>query len=152
MNFNGKFWHKPGHLGMTRAELKEALAGGAAIPETSSDDAGKILVIDDEGKIVVQKVFTVELTESGGVYSTTATPNEVTEHYQKGEKINVSVAGLDYYDFPFYIQPDGIFVPAPVLLVNTSVYPGGVIMFDILATPNRDNPYVITVHLIAFAT
>ena len=30
MNFNGKFWHKPGHLGMTRAELLEKLnnAGG----------------------------------------------------------------------------------------------------------------------------
>jgi hypothetical protein len=28
MNFNGKYWHKPGHLGMTTAQLKEALAGG----------------------------------------------------------------------------------------------------------------------------
>ena len=28
MLFNGKYYNKPGHLGMTRAELKEALAGG----------------------------------------------------------------------------------------------------------------------------
>lgn len=27
MLFNGKYYNKPGHLGMTRAELKEALAG-----------------------------------------------------------------------------------------------------------------------------
>lgn len=28
MLFNGKYYNKPGHLGMTRAELKEALQGG----------------------------------------------------------------------------------------------------------------------------
>lgn len=28
MNFNGKYWHKPGHLGMTTAQVKEALQGG----------------------------------------------------------------------------------------------------------------------------
>ena len=28
MNFNGKFWHKPGHLGMTTAQVKEALESG----------------------------------------------------------------------------------------------------------------------------
>lgn len=28
MNFNGKYWHKAGHLGMTTAQVKEALAGG----------------------------------------------------------------------------------------------------------------------------
>ena len=28
MLFNGKYYNKPGHLGMTRTELKEALQGG----------------------------------------------------------------------------------------------------------------------------
>lgn len=28
MLFNGKYYNKPGHLGMTRQQLKEALAGG----------------------------------------------------------------------------------------------------------------------------
>ena len=28
MNFNGRFYNKPGHLGMTRQQLKDALAGG----------------------------------------------------------------------------------------------------------------------------
>lgn len=31
MNFNGKFWHKPGHLGMTTAQVKEALAGAGKL-------------------------------------------------------------------------------------------------------------------------
>ena len=31
MNFNGKFWHKPGHLGMTTAQVREALASGVPL-------------------------------------------------------------------------------------------------------------------------
>ena len=38
MNFNGKFWHKPGHLGMTTAQVKEALAGGGgSLPEVGAN-------------------------------------------------------------------------------------------------------------------
>lgn len=36
MLFNGKYYNKPGHLGMTRDELKEALAGGGADYEVVS--------------------------------------------------------------------------------------------------------------------
>ena len=31
MLFNGKYYNKPGHLGMTTEELKEALAGGGSL-------------------------------------------------------------------------------------------------------------------------
>lgn len=37
MLFNGKYYNKPGHLGMTRQQLKDALAGGGGgggIPDT----------------------------------------------------------------------------------------------------------------------
>lgn len=34
MLFNGKYYNKPGHLGMTRAELLEALQGGGGGIET----------------------------------------------------------------------------------------------------------------------
>lgn len=47
MNFNGKFWHKPGHLGMTTAQLKEALAGAGKIPEIEAGDAGKAIVVNE---------------------------------------------------------------------------------------------------------
>lgn len=46
MNFNGKFWNKPGHLGMTRQQLKEALE---ALPIPEAGDAGKAVVVNEDG-------------------------------------------------------------------------------------------------------
>lgn len=38
MLFNGKYYNKPGHLGMTRTELKEALqGGGGSLPEVGAN-------------------------------------------------------------------------------------------------------------------
>lgn len=56
MLFNGKYYNKPGHLGMTRAELKEALD---ALPTPEAGDAGKAVVVnaDADG---------YELSEAGG--------------------------------------------------------------------------------------
>ena len=47
MNFNGKYWHKAGHLGMTTAQVKEALAGAGKIPEIEAGDAGKAIVVNE---------------------------------------------------------------------------------------------------------
>ena len=46
MLFNGKFWNKPGHLGMTRQQLKEALE---ALPAPEAGDAGKPVVVNEDG-------------------------------------------------------------------------------------------------------
>lgn len=43
MNFNGRFYNKPGHLGMTRAELKEALQGGGG--GYDPDEVSKLTVV-----------------------------------------------------------------------------------------------------------
>lgn len=43
MNFNGKYWHKPGHLGMTTDEVKAALK---ALPTPEAGDAGKAVVVN----------------------------------------------------------------------------------------------------------
>lgn len=43
MNFNGKFWHKPGHLGMTTDEVKKALK---ALPTPEAGDAGKAVLVN----------------------------------------------------------------------------------------------------------
>lgn len=46
MLFNGKYYNKPGHLGMTREELKEALE---ALPTPEAGDAGKPVVVNEDG-------------------------------------------------------------------------------------------------------
>lgn len=46
MLFNGKFWNKPGHLGMTRQQLKEALK---ALPAPEAGDAGKPVIVNEDG-------------------------------------------------------------------------------------------------------
>ena len=56
MNFNGKFWHKPGHLGMTTDEVKKALQ---ALPTPEAGDAGKPVIVNEDGDGYV-------LGESGG--------------------------------------------------------------------------------------
>lgn len=43
MNFNGRFWNKPGHLGMTRQQLKDALQ---ALPTPEAGDAGKAVLVN----------------------------------------------------------------------------------------------------------
>lgn len=43
MNINGKFWHKPGHLGMTTDEVKKALK---ALPTPEAGDAGKAVLVN----------------------------------------------------------------------------------------------------------
>lgn len=43
MNFNGKFWHKPGHLGMSTDEVKKALK---ALPTPEAGDAGKAVLVN----------------------------------------------------------------------------------------------------------
>ena len=43
MLFNGKYYNKPGHLGMTRAELKKAVK---ALPTPEAGDAGKAVVVN----------------------------------------------------------------------------------------------------------
>lgn len=66
MLFNGKFYNKPGHLGMTRQQLKEALAGGGGVPvkvihidlneDTIAEDYDTVLSYFtdyDEGKCIV---------------------------------------------------------------------------------------------------
>ena len=56
MLFNGKYYNKPGHLGMTRQQLKDALK---ALPTPEAGDAGKAVVVnaDADG---------YELGEAGG--------------------------------------------------------------------------------------
>ena len=44
MNFNGKFWHKPGHLGITTTEVKKALQ---ALPTPEAGDAGKVVIVNE---------------------------------------------------------------------------------------------------------
>lgn len=46
MLFNGKYYNKPGHLGMTRDELKKALR---ALPKPEVGDAGKPVVVNEDG-------------------------------------------------------------------------------------------------------
>ena len=46
MLFNGKYYNKPGHLGMTRQELKEALAGGGVFVVNFADDGEGSWVCD----------------------------------------------------------------------------------------------------------
>lgn len=43
MLFNGKYYNKPGHLGMTRQQLKDALD---ALPTPEAGDAGKAVVVN----------------------------------------------------------------------------------------------------------
>lgn len=45
MNFNGKFWHKPGHLGMTTAQVKEALQGGGGGGGYDPNEPGKLMIV-----------------------------------------------------------------------------------------------------------
>ena len=45
MNFNGKYWHKPGHLGMTTDEVKKALK---ALPTPEAGDAGKAVLVNED--------------------------------------------------------------------------------------------------------
>lgn len=56
MNFNGKFWHKPGHLGMTTAQVKEALAGGGG-------DVFAVIFTYDTDHYVSNKTW-AEITEA----------------------------------------------------------------------------------------
>jgi hypothetical protein len=56
MNFNGRFWNKPGHLGMTTDEVKKALQ---ALPTPEAGDAGKAVVVNADGD-------GYELGEAGG--------------------------------------------------------------------------------------
>lgn len=44
MLFNGKYYNKPGHLGMTRAELKEALQGGGG-GGYDPDEPNKLMIV-----------------------------------------------------------------------------------------------------------
>lgn len=46
MLFNGKYYNKPGHLGMTTEELKAALE---ALPTPEAGDAGKPVVVNENG-------------------------------------------------------------------------------------------------------
>lgn len=50
MLFNGKYYNKPGHLGMTRAELKEALQGGGG--SDFSSIRGKFIDIIVTGGVI----------------------------------------------------------------------------------------------------
>ena len=146
------FFSKKGHLGKTTDEVKEAINAAANLPVASSEDVGKNLVIDDKGKIVVQNEFIFEITESGGVYTTTVTPNELSEHYQKGEKIIGSVSGVNFYDFTFFVRPDGTLVPAPIIMRDSAIYPNGVLLINYSVTVDHDDPYIIHIYLIPFAT
>lgn len=56
MNFNGKYWHKPGHLGMTTDEVKKALQ---TLPTPEAGDAGKAVVVNEDAD-------GYELGEAGG--------------------------------------------------------------------------------------
>lgn len=47
MLFNGKYYNKPGHLGMTTEEVKAALAGAGKIPAIEAGDAGKAIVVNE---------------------------------------------------------------------------------------------------------
>lgn len=84
MLFNGKFWNKPGHLGMTRAELKDALQ---ALPKPEAGDAGKAVLVnaDADG---------YELGEAGGG-TPTAHKVRITISSRNGQVTQVKVDSAD---------------------------------------------------------
>ena len=84
MLFNGKYYNKPGHLGMTTEELKAALE---ALPTPEAGDAGKPVVVNEDGDGYVlgetgggEKLYQHKIRSSGVnspivyIYNTDATP------------------------------------------------------------------------------
>ena len=49
------FWSKKRKIKATGGELEAALGKAAKLPETKPEDAGKVLVIDAEGNIIVKE-------------------------------------------------------------------------------------------------
>ena len=82
MNFNGKFWHKPGHLGMTTAEVKKALQ---ALPTPEAGDAGKAVLVNADadgyelgtagGGEIFYPVYIID--DGEGNYTSDKTINEI---------------------------------------------------------------------------
>ena len=81
MLFNGKYYNKPGHLGMTTEELKEALK---ALPVPEAEDAGKAVVVNEDGD-------GYELGEAGGgkLYQHNIRVTSATENAALGAIISI---------------------------------------------------------------
>ena len=146
------FYNKKGHLGMTRQQVKAALAGGATLPEMSGDDKGKVLVIDSEGKLAVQEDFLFNVTYDGVYTTTTVTPNQLTAAVQAGKKIvcvinsgdQIAVSNL-IYDANYEI-----IIPAPIFFSNPDIYPGGIIYVSTtFNTEDLDSPFYLAMYTIA---
>lgn len=90
MLFNGKYYNKPGHLGMTRAELKEALAGGGG-----------------EDKIIMRLSYDAE--ESAYLSTEKFTSNELKAAFEKGDFYILAddVGTYAVAGYPFMATPNG---------------------------------------------
>lgn len=86
MLFNGKYYNKPGHLGMTRAELKEALQGGggpvpayeAAFVETTETYVLYEAIIGDAGTTTDFNLFVADFISKNPRISISLTGGLIT--------------------------------------------------------------------------
>lgn len=91
MLFNGKYYNKPGHLGMTRAELLEKLNGGG--------DGGDIVTV--KGALTSPTTATLDKTYS-----------EIKQFLDDGKAVEFLIkAGQIYFTFYFdgYADDDMVF-------------------------------------------
>ena len=91
MLFNGKYYNKPGHLGMTRAQVKEAVAGGAPlIYETPADIQSAILS-------AMSSAFTTAIAQGNSFTQVSLTYNdtnvalikEIVDNISAGKNVTV---------------------------------------------------------------
>lgn len=61
MNFNGRYWHKPGHLGMTTAQVKEALQGGGGYNPLTENKTYTVLTAIEFGSLLAGTAVTKEI-------------------------------------------------------------------------------------------
>ena len=131
MLFNGKYYNKPGHLGMTTEELKEALqggGGGGVLPEIDPADEGKILVVASDGKLkLLNTTHTITCTSEDGTNWTA----DVTFN-QLQEIINLTTVPIRF-NFEFYVGAANIGMAANV--IGGIISQGGTSLVSFMLSP-----------------
>lgn len=98
MLFNGKYYNKPGHLGMTTKDVKEALAGGASAASTGAGANRNNIVItipDADATAILSGVTkTYQVSEEGFVLHNTTDINTYPE------SVSVQIPGITITIFP----------------------------------------------------